>query len=202
MRKPNIICDQCKKSFYKKPSQIAISKNHYCSMKCRSSAAFADKPKITILKCHTCGKNVSRLTAKLKHHKTDMVFCDFDCKSQHIFDNKQSGLSKIADRPISDFLRYKGASKYVLIRANAKVVTNDRPKCCKVCSYNKHVQVCHIKAINTFPKTALVGEVNAQSNLILLCPNHHWELDHGLLDLVHAVGVEPTSRSQSTTVRL
>jgi predicted HNH restriction endonuclease len=46
-----------------------------------------------------------------------------------------------------------------------------------------HVEVCHIREINSFPDTAIIKEINDHGNLILLCRNCHWELDHGLLDL-------------------
>ena len=52
-----------------------------------------------------------------------------------------------------------------------------------MCGYDKHVECCHIKAVSDFPDTALLGEVNAPGNLVLLCRNCHWELDHGLLVL-------------------
>lgn len=54
---------------------------------------------------------------------------------------------------------------------------------CAVCGYKNHVEVAHIKGIATFPDTATVAEVNATTNLIGLCPNHHWEYDNGKLRL-------------------
>lgn len=53
------------------------------------------------------------------------------------------------------------------------------PKCCEHCGYDRYYEVCHIKAISDFPDEALVIEVNDLSNLEALCPNCHWELDHG-----------------------
>lgn len=52
---------------------------------------------------------------------------------------------------------------------------------CKNCGYNKHVELCHIKSVSSFPKTATLGEVNAATNNIQLCRNCHWEFDNGLL---------------------
>lgn len=49
---------------------------------------------------------------------------------------------------------------------------------CAHCNYDKHVELCHIKAITSFPDTATVGEVNVLSNVIQLCPNCHWEFDN------------------------
>jgi 5-methylcytosine-specific restriction endonuclease McrA len=54
---------------------------------------------------------------------------------------------------------------------------------CPVCGYAIHVELCHKIPISKFPKTATLGEVNHPSNIIQLCRNHHWEFDHGILEL-------------------
>lgn len=54
---------------------------------------------------------------------------------------------------------------------------------CKVCGYNKHIEVAHVKAVSEFSDDTLISEINDISNLIGLCPNHHWEYDNGLLKL-------------------
>ena len=54
-------------------------------------------------------------------------------------------------------------------------------KSCKICGYNKHVDVCHIKPIKSFLESDLIGDVNNVKNLEYMCPNHHWEFDHGLI---------------------
>lgn len=67
--------------------------------------------------------------------------------------------------------------------------TSGKPKCCTICGYDTHFEVCHIKSISSFPPTATVGEINNINNLIALCPNHHWELDHG--NLILPIGFAP-----------
>ena len=59
---------------------------------------------------------------------------------------------------------------------------NQNP-CCKICGYNKHVEVAHIKAVSEFPDSSTIGEIDSIDNLVGLCPNHHWEYDNGLLEL-------------------
>jgi predicted restriction endonuclease len=54
---------------------------------------------------------------------------------------------------------------------------------CERCGYNKHVECCHVRAITDFPMDATVAEVNADENIIVLCPNCHWEFDHGIIDV-------------------
>ena len=54
---------------------------------------------------------------------------------------------------------------------------------CTVCGYNNYVEVCHIKSVSSFSDSATVLEINDINNLVSLCPNHHWEYDHGVLKL-------------------
>lgn len=54
---------------------------------------------------------------------------------------------------------------------------------CQNCGYDKYVELCHVRSISSFPGTATLGEVNAESNNLVLCRNCHWEFDNGLLDL-------------------
>ena len=54
---------------------------------------------------------------------------------------------------------------------------------CYNCGYKKHVELCHIKPITSFPDTALLSEVNSEKNVIQLCRNCHWEFDNGLLKM-------------------
>jgi hypothetical protein len=67
--------------------------------------------------------------------------------------------------------------------ARALYKRSGQPYVCKACGYSHHVQICHIREIKDFPDSALISEINAITNLAALCPNHHWELDHGILKL-------------------
>jgi predicted restriction endonuclease len=60
---------------------------------------------------------------------------------------------------------------------------SDKPKQCLICGYYLHYEVCHIKSISDFSPDTPISIVNDLSNLIALCPNHHWELDNGHLTL-------------------
>lgn len=59
---------------------------------------------------------------------------------------------------------------------------------CKRCGYKKHIEICHIKSVSSFEEHILIEEINDLKNLIGLCPNCHWEFDHGMLDLEHIAG--------------
>ena len=56
-------------------------------------------------------------------------------------------------------------------------------KGCAVCGYTHRVELCHRRAVSSFPLTATLGEVNAETNNVPLCPNHHGEFDDGLITL-------------------
>ena len=81
-------------------------------------------------------------------------------------------------------LKAKALQQYAAqIRSLARVAyrKSSRPKACAVCGYDVHYEVCHIKPINKFELVDFVSAVNALNNLVALCPNHHWEFDHGHL---------------------
>jgi len=54
---------------------------------------------------------------------------------------------------------------------------------CVRCGYDKHIEVCHRRSLASFPDDTPISVVNSLDNLVGLCPNHHWEFDHGLLQL-------------------
>ena len=83
------------------------------------------------------------------------------------------------------FSNTKWQSARSTIRKHAAFVFSGNKKdyCCEVCKYDKHVEICHIKAVKDFDKNAKIKEINAIENLVGLCPNHHWEFDNGLLEL-------------------
>ncbi len=58
-----------------------------------------------------------------------------------------------------------------------------KPKCCYVCGYSKHYEVCHIKSVSSFSDETKIEEINSIDNLLALCPNCHWEFDNGLLEI-------------------
>jgi len=69
------------------------------------------------------------------------------------------------------------------LRVSTASWTHGLLKQCAICNYSMHVDACHRKAINSFPDDALIQEINNTTNLIGLCKNHHWEFDHGFLNI-------------------
>jgi hypothetical protein len=74
-------------------------------------------------------------------------------------------------------------SAYIRHDARRAYKRSDLPKRCLVCKYATHIEICHRRPIRDFSEDALVSDVNMLSNLVALCPTHHWELDTGYLIL-------------------
>lgn len=92
-------------------------------------------------------------------------------------------LNRSKERVLSD---YKSIEKgFIAIRKHSRYIynTSNKSKYCTVCGYDKHYEICHIKAVSEFEDNALIKEINNIDNLTALCRNHHWELDNGLLKL-------------------
>lgn len=54
---------------------------------------------------------------------------------------------------------------------------------CQYCGYDYHVELCHIKPLSSFDENTTLCEINDPSNILVLCPNHHYEFDSGKLSL-------------------
>lgn len=77
--------------------------------------------------------------------------------------------------------RIKADTPHPVIRGHARKAI--AATTCAACGYDKCVEVCHRRPVADFPPTATLAEINAPSNLVGLCPNCHWEFDHGMLVL-------------------
>ncbi len=86
------------------------------------------------------------------------------------------------NRPINEmFYAANRAGRFTGIREHAKKSIKHRQQSCQNCSWDIHVECCHIKSIASFPPDTPIGIVNHPDNLILLCPNCHYCFDNGLL---------------------
>ena len=111
-----------------------------------------------------------------------------DCKEQGWHLVRFENAKPTSMRTIEDMVNAQtktGNHKYNAIRLHARFRIKQRklPLVCVNCKYDKHVEVCHKVPINAFTPDTLVTVVNSDSNLILLCPNCHWEHDNNLLKL-------------------
>ena len=129
---------------------IITKAKKYCSLKCSSESK----------KRGVCIKCAAIMTSSRK-------VCSY-CREKQM------------PKTLKDLKSKKTSDYHSRIRNDARGKVKNRLKICAKCSYDKFVEVCHIKPIKDFDETAKILVVNADSNLLLLCPNCHWELDHRL----------------------
>lgn len=90
-------------------------------------------------------------------------------------------------KEFSDGISIKGRHpswKNVRVRMFCRTWNRDLTKLpCQVCGYSLHIELAHIKSVSSFDANTQLGIVNVPSNILVLCPNHHWEFDNGKLTL-------------------
>jgi hypothetical protein len=129
-----------------------------------------------------------------KKWKRKRKFCN-KCLMDHQLRNS-TFKSLMGDRTLGEYLeQYKAKShsnKYCGIRNHASKVINrsKREKVCVECGYSNHVEICHIKGIADHSPDTKISEINDLTNLVYLCPNHHWEFDNKK-KMVRSKGIEP-----------
>lgn len=141
----------------------------FCSRSCGAIHRNKHNPpkKLQDRKCKHCTNMIGR-----KSSRDNRIICG-KCVPSNTVD-----WSNITYSQITGKRKYQKNSQ-IRNQARAIYLKSDNPKKCIVCGYDKHYQVCHIKAISQYKDDAKVSEINALKNLIALCPNHHWELDYG-----------------------
>ena len=80
---------------------------------------------------------------------------------------------------------YATAQSYIRVHSRNTARSHGLLRECHVCGYSNHVQAAHIIPVKDFPDSCTVLEVNSINNLVGLCPNHHWEFDNGMINLVY-----------------
>ena len=161
-----------------------VRKRVFCNKSCAAKFNNRASPKRKISRsvCVVCGHRI-----RTKQMLAESRFCR-PCRAASRLPLKPQTITKC-----ELFSRRSGwQSARSEIRRHAPLVylKTGRAMLCR-CGYSKYVEVCHIRAVADFTGTATVDEINAPTNLVALCPNCHWELDHGLLQLVAEPGVEP-----------
>jgi predicted restriction endonuclease len=141
----------------------------YCSKSCAATAnnKLTPKRKLKVVHCRRCKKQIDRSSYLVQRTVCDSCYW----KNWDVL-------------TIGDLQGRRSYQKNSQIRDLARrrfFAENPNPRCAK-CKYATHVEVCHIHPIASFPESTPINVVNALSNLIGLCPTHHWELDNGHLD--------------------
>ncbi len=156
--------------------------------KCHNSTCnnTTDNPKFCSRSCAATYNNTNRI--KKKHYckicSTEILYRRLYCDKHNPQAVDWSKIT-VADVVYKYEHSYGASNRYTRVRDTAKHIyqNSNKPNKCEKCGYDKHYHVCHIKPIHLFDLTTSISIVNHIDNLIALCPNCHWELDHGLLRL-------------------
>lgn len=165
-------CENCDNLIMPPPSDPTFSRikdQRFCSRRCAAAVNNKLKPKrlAAVRSCKGCGDPIT-------HSITRRWYCP-SCADVRAAALSRATKLMAGRRPIA---------------AHARKRTRNRPQQCAVCGYDKHVECAHLTPVSSFPITATLDEINRLENLVLLCPNHHWEFDSGMLVL--AEGIEPS----------
>lgn len=158
-----------------------VKKKRFCSSSC--SAIYHNRTRITT---HRPCKRCKELIPK----EGQVRYCQ-SCREAIAI--AATGVEPISLRTKGELFssrkHWQSARNTIRINATQVYKLSGKPYICSVCGYDKHTPICHIKPVSEFPDNTLIGEINALENLIALCPNHHWELDHGVLNLGELLSV-------------
>lgn len=157
----------------------------YKLKKCLNCSSTTRNPKFCTQKCSAIYNNKNTPKRKRK-----IYLCKSGCGAQinynrkyckNCFNNKRIDWENMT---YQYFLNRHYSFRHTMIRELARKVYKKcgKPQKCAVCEF-QHIEVCHIKPINEFLPETKLKEINSPDNLVGLCPNHHYELDHGILKL-------------------
>lgn len=146
-------------------------------MLCVNCNTFTNNPKFCSKSCSATHSN--KLSPKRKLGGTCCKTCSIPIRAGYTYCSECFS-TRVKDMTLSEAIYYQHhkSSAFALVRSRARTACRHLPQVCQTCGYDKHVEICHKKAVKDFPLTTLLSEVNAPENLIILCPNCHWELDH------------------------
>ena len=165
------LCLNCGLPMYcdetKRPSEILQKK--FCCRSCSTTYNNLHRDKKEYF-CIKCGKSLG-----FGFQANRSKLCD-ECNPNNVDWNKITYGEMKAKR------NYQVNSRIRELARTTYLKNNPNPKC-EICGYDKHIEVHHIKGISTFSDDTTIAEINAKINLIGLCPNHHWEVENGLINL-------------------
>jgi hypothetical protein len=200
------ICGVCNKEFEDK-----YNKRKYCSLSCGNVARYANNERLYLAgsprQCKGCEKPVtykgrfhnafcsSSCAAVYNNARREKKIVERFCSSCGIARKRsRNTLCRICsiikeveaygEKCLVEFNSTYARHRYQLVRYHAHRVAEFIAKFvkkCAICEYDRHVELAHKKPISSFCKETKLNEINSLDNLVYLCPNHHWELDSGIL---------------------
>ena len=163
------------------PSQIRLKK--YCNHNCYSAHKIGRKYENMrlITKLRFCKNCKEKFTVK-KHSLyrfEQKLFCD-NCR--HL---SKSSLHKLTKADLfAKNKNWQSARSSLQKHASSVFRKTKMPALCVICGYENHIEIAHIKSVSQFPDETLISKINECSNLVALCPNHHWEFDNGYFSIL------------------
>jgi 5-methylcytosine-specific restriction endonuclease McrA len=162
----HLTCDNCNKSFTRNYITRKNCEHSFCSMSC--SAIYTNKHRTSSSyrqlegSCKGCDKKI----------RSVLTWCK-ECREHRTKYGDDKTLGEVI------YLNHHKSSAFALVRERARRKAKSLGwNSCKYCGYDKHIEICHIKPISSYPLETLVSEVNSEENLLPLCPNCHWEFDN------------------------
>ncbi len=160
--KIKVPCAYCKKPTSKFKHHVTYNKQHgyknYCSASCKNKS----KQTGSYAPCTNCSTPVWRTNSTKARSKSGKYFCSRHCAT--VVNNTVYKSNEHHPNYISGKASYRElAFKYYGVK-------------CKLCNYNikKVLEVHHIDSNRSH---------NSVSNLMVLCPNHHKEVQLGLITI-------------------
>ena len=180
-RVTNLVCKYCNTPI-KPRSKSNITENTFCNHSCAAkySNLVRSKPK-NILSCLHCSKETGKIIRK------HVLLCSLCSAKYSLFLFGERTLQDLSNFYRKDDKRAGSVSHTIAtrVRVHARGLEKFRvrDKVCKICGYSTYIEVCHIKPLKDFDMTATLNEINSENNTVCLCPNHHKELDLGLINV-------------------
>jgi hypothetical protein len=181
-KNPNL-CDECGEVIQVLDGvKVAeIRRRKFCSHSCAAKknnlgklrnpegiGGFTENPELN-LTCVWCGEPFSSKVSRKS------------CKHCYGVPNKSLTLTTKGEL----FLKCKNwqSARSTIQKHARQVLERKGVQGCSICGYHHHVEAAHKQSVSSFSPSTTLGEINDPRNLLALCPNHHWELDHGVLSV-------------------
>lgn len=188
-----INCEYCNNEFDKPEWRIKKSKHNFCSTKCSCQVATEIRWKNHIplkekYKCKLCNKKID--------WRNFSELCN-NCLNNSLTEKSKSvTLGELKNKHNKRNIKKWYSAEIRVLNKNWNY--NLSQLACQKCGYTLHSEMCHIKAIKDFNDDSTLGEINNPSNIVILCPNHHWEFDNGFLLLKDIPPIKEAYKDSAT----
>jgi hypothetical protein len=147
--------------------------------------------------CKSCNSIINILDSERVSTVRKKVFCSSSCSATYnnrlrIRKEKPKSIKKEKEDKIGLLTKdelfgirgsYQSARSTICKIARRVYKASGNPMKCLVCGYEKHTDISHVDPVSEFSGDSKINEINHVTNLVALCPNHHWEFDNKLIDI-------------------